>query len=567
MIRIPIACLVVLVLFPLASAASAASPAAATQPSRETYRKFAMVHQGDAAAGKALFLDAQKLACTNCHTTDGTAGKVGPDLFAIGDKFGRDELIQSVLEPSATIAVGYSTTVIRTKSGDMFQGIVKESNERAVGLMGSDGKVVRIQLADIDRQKTTDVSLMPEGLEGALTTRQFADLIAYLTSLKAPQTTAVAERGMPLEIPSLKSPVVLQQINSPQNAFKHPVWFGPVPGLSHSFAVVEHEAGTIWLYENNGSQESKTKFLDLGRHQLGTRGLINLAFHPKFAENRKYYVVWHSAKGGGFPSAILQGLAAPDLKSDSGQPLKEIMTIHGVTNSDHAGGLLFGPDGYLYIGMGDTGPGGDPEGHAQNLSLLLGKMLRIDVDHPDAGKGYCVPSDNPFVHKEGARPEIWAYGLREPWRMSFDSLTHDLWVGDVGQDLYEEIDIVRKGENYGWNVMEGFERFSNKYRRDGEVLVPPVFSFTRKYGQSATGGIVYRGNPKSSFYGAYIFGDYQKKVVFAITQKDGILDQARVIANAPQSVVSFGQDDQGQIYFVGYEGNIYKLDLDSSRFE
>lgn len=247
--------------------------------------------------------------------------------------------------------------------------------------------------------------------------------------------------------------------------------------------------------------------------------------------------------------------------------LKEILKVNGVTNGNHAGNLEFGPDGYLYVGMGDTGPQGDPEGHGQNLSTLLGKILRIDVDHPDSGKPYSIPSDNPFVGRQGARPEIWAYGLREPWRFSFDPLTQDFWVGDVGQDLYEEIDIVRKGENYGWNVMEAFERYSNKYRRDGETYTPPVFAWTRKYGQSSTGGFVYRANPKSSFYGVYIFGDYQKKRIFALTQKDRVLDQVRLLATAPQSVVSFGQDAQGQIYFVGYEGNIYKLELDSARFE
>ena len=177
------------------------------------------------------------------------------------------------------------------------------------------------------------------------------------------------------------------------------------------------------------------------------------------------------------------------------------------------------------------------------------------------------PPTIPFVKKSGACPEIWAYGLREPWRFSFDSLTHDLWVGDVGQDLYEEIDIVRKSENYGWNVMEGFERFSNRHRREGETFVPPVFSRTRKYGQASIGGFVYRADPKSSFYGAYIFADYQKKAIFALTQKDRVLDQVRLIANSPQSVVSFGQDARGEIYFAGYEGNIYKLDLDGGKFE
>jgi putative heme-binding domain-containing protein len=565
MTRFSTASLAVSVLLSLTSIASAAP---ATQPaSREKYRVFAMIHQGNADAGKALFLEPQKIACAQCHTTDGKGGKAGPDLFAIGDKYGRDDLIQQVLVPSATIAVGYSTTVIRTKSGDSFQGIIKESNDQAVGLMGSDGKLLHIKTSDIDQQRTTDLSLMPEGLEGAMSQQQFADLIAYLTSLKAPQSTAAAIHGMPLEIPPLKTPIALEVVNSPKNAFKHPAWFGPVPGLANTFTVVEHETGTIWLYHKDGSDESKTKFLETGRAQPGTRGLIGMAFHPKFTENRKYYVVRHNVEGAHFVSRILQGLAATNLKSDSGEPLKEVIALHGVTNGNHAGDVKFGPDGYLYVGSGDTGPQGDPEGHGQNLSTLLGKILRLDVDHPDAGKEYSVPSDNPFVNKPGVCPEIWAYGLREPWRFSFDALTHDFWVGDVGQDLYEEIDIVRKGENYGWNVMEGFERFSNKYRRDGETFVPPIFSWTRKYGQCATGGFVYRANPKSSFYGVYIFGDYQKKRIFALTQKNRVLDQVRLIANAPQSVVSFGQDVDGQIYFVGYEGNIYKLDLDSSRFE
>jgi putative heme-binding domain-containing protein len=550
------------------SLATAALAAPATQPaSREKYRIFAMVHQGDAAAGKKLFDEPQKIACTQCHTTDGKGGKVGPDLFAIGDKYGRDDLIEQVLVPSATIAVGFSTTVVRTRSGDMFQGIIRESNDQGVGLMGSDGKLLHFKAADIDQQRTTDLSLMPEGLEGAMTLQQFADLIAYLASLKAPQSNAMVFRGMPPEIPLLKTPVGLQQLNSKENAFRHPCWLGAVPTLADTFTVVEHETGIIWLYRKSSSEESKTRFLETGRAQRGTRGTIGMLFHPKFAENRKYYIVRHDIEGAHFVSRILQGVASADLESDSGKALKEIIALHGVTNADHAGDIKFGPDGYLYIGSGDTGPANDPEGHGQNLGTLLGKILRIDVDHPDPGRAYSVPSDNPFVNKPGVCPEIWGYGLREPWRFSFDPATNDLWVGDVGQDLYEEVDIVRKGENYGWNVYEGFERFSNKHRREGETFIPPIFSYTRKYGQCVTGGFVYRANPRSSFYGVYIFGDYQKKTLFALTQKDRVLGQVRLIATPPQSVVSFGEDAQGQIYMVGYEGNIYKLDLDSARFE
>ena len=311
-------------------------------------------------------------------------------------------------------------------------------------------------------------------------------------------------------------------------------------------------------------------FLETSKAAAGTRGLVGMVFHPKFAENRKYYIVQAQLpKAATFPAPSIKGWPLPISKSDSGQPLKEIITFPGVTNSDHGGGLAFGPDGYLYVGMGDSGPGGDPEGHGQNLSTPARPKSSASMSIiPMPGKGYSVPSDNPFVNKPGVRPEIWAYGLREPWRFSFDPLTHDLWVGDVGQDLYEEIDIVRKGENYGWNVMEGFERFSNKYRREGETFVPPVFSWTRKYGQASIGGFVYRANPKSLFLRRLHLRRLPEESSSSPSRKKtACWSQVRLIANVPQSVVSFGEDAQGQIYFVGYEGNIYKLDLDAGRFE
>jgi glucose/arabinose dehydrogenase len=228
---------------------------------------------------------------------------------------------------------------------------------------------------------------------------------------------------------------------------------------------------------------------------------------------------------------------------------------------------VFGPDGLLYFGMGDTGPQEDPQGHGQDTTLLLGKMLRIDVDRHDEGRQYAIPSDNPFVGQANVRPEIWALGFREPWRFSFDPLTDDLWVGDVGQDRYEEIDIVRRGENYGWNVHEGFERFSNRYRKEGASYVPPVFAYARKYGPSITGGWVYRGDSSSSFTGVYICGDYESRRIFGLTQQNRILKIVRQIGVSPQRIVSFGQDADRGLYLVGYEGTIYKLDFRPAIFE
>jgi glucose/arabinose dehydrogenase len=189
------------------------------------------------------------------------------------------------------------------------------------------------------------------------------------------------------------------------------------------------------------------------------------------------------------------------------------------------------------------------------------------MDHPGADSPYAVPTDNPFVNQPGARPEIWATGLREPWRLSFDPVTKELWTGDVGQDRYEEVDIVRRGENYGWNVYEGFERFSNRYRKEDAAYTMPVFAYNRQYGICVTGGFVYRGDPKSPFYGVYIFGDYQSKRVFGLTQENRVLKKVRQLVTAPEGFASFATDARGTIYLVGYEGMIYTLDFTGAEFE
>jgi glucose/arabinose dehydrogenase len=194
-------------------------------------------------------------------------------------------------------------------------------------------------------------------------------------------------------------------------------------------------------------------------------------------------------------------------------------------------------------------------------------MLRIDVDHEEGGRPYAVPPGNPFRGHVDARPEIWAWGLRNPWRFCFDRLTGDLWLADVGQDRVEEVDMVHPGENYGWNVYEAFEPFSNQYRKEGRVYTMPLFAYRRKYGNSVTGGYVYRGDKNSSFYGVYICGDYNSKRIFGLTQQNGSLKEARQIGKVPQRLVSFSEDEAGNIYVVGYEGGIYRIDFSEGKFE
>jgi putative heme-binding domain-containing protein len=546
----------------------AGAQAQLTAPPKEKYESFAMTHGGDPSRGRELFNDPKRLACGQCHAVDGKGAKVGPDLFSIGDKFGRRELVESVLSPSATIAEGYATTIVTTTAGDVIDGIVRESTDASVTLMAADGTLAHIAAADVRERRVSAVSMMPEGLQSALTFAEFADLIDYLASLKTPKTTAATEQGMPATIAEIAQPIALSPIHSPEHKFAHPVWFGPVPGVIGAFAVVEHESGKVWLLDQpGGAGEAKNLFLDAGRVMPGAHGIMAIAFHPKYAENRRYFIVKQPVDKGRFSTQVFEGRAAADLRSDSTAPMRKIIEIDGSTSNHCGGGLEFGPDGYLYIAMGDSGPQQDPHGNAQDMNLLRGKMLRIDVDRAGESTPYAIPPDNPFVGRKGVRPEIWASGLREPWRYSFDPLTNDLWVGDVGQDLYEEVDIVRKGENYGWNVTEGFAPFSNQYRRPGERYVPPLFAYSRKYGVSVTGGYVYRADPKSIFYGVYIFADFQTRRIFGLTKANGALKTVRQIGLSPQRVVSFGRDDRGVLYLVGYEGTIYKMDFDNARFE
>jgi putative heme-binding domain-containing protein len=540
----------------------------------DEYLKHALTHEGDSARGATLFADPQRLACSNCHSVDGSASKAGPDLMAVGDNFGRRDLADAVLTPSAFIAPGYGTVIVETKSGKEFEGVLKNSTDAGLELMGADGKVVSIAKGDIKEQRGSTVSLMPEGLQAGLSLDEFTDLIAYLTTLRQPESALASHRGMPEVIPPIASPVVARPFFS--HEFTLPrgkvvtglTSFHQVPGQPNLFLVL-HQKGIIWEVEKNGSDEKKSVFADLRDivfSDRGPNGLLDMTFHPKFRENRKYYLKYQVLENGKVTTLIVEKKFAPDFKSDSGEPPRTVLKIVSVAE-DHSGGCLrFGPDGYLYVVMGDTGPQKDPNGHAQNLKLLLGKLMRIDVDHSENGLGYAIPADNPFVGRSDARPEIWAYGFRNPWRFSFDPLTGDLWLGDVGQDRVEEVDLIHRGENYGWNVYEAFEPFSNQYRVNGRKFTPPVFAYRRKYGNSITGGYVYRRDKNSSFYGVYICGDYTSKRIFGLKQEIGKLKTARQIGRIPEGLVSFARDESGRIYAVGFEGTIYQLHFSGSDF-
>jgi putative heme-binding domain-containing protein len=569
---------VLLPLLPLLAFSACGADAALTP---KAYRDFALRHDGDPKHGRELFLAEQQTACARCHTIDGRGGRAGPDLFAVGDTFPRGNLIDAILDPSATIAVGYGATVVETKAGESFLGIVKQANDRVVELMNIDGAVSRIPAGDIKEQHGSPISLMPPGLYATMSTQDFTDLIDYLVTLKQPANSLTSNRGMPDTIPAAAKPVTLRPFfkeRFPSSVVQKPgdvrsgiTWFGQLPGSQPGQGyIVAHQSGKIWLIDKQpNGEEVKTLFADFSPEvysQVGPNGLLGMAFHPHFRENHLYYLKHQVLEDGKIASVVTEKRASDDFRHDSGAPSRRIIKIVTVTQNHTGGCVAFGPDGYLYLGMGDTGPQGDPNGHAQNLQLLLGKLMRLDVDHRDPGLAYAIPADNPFRGRADARPEIWAYGLREPWRFSFDPATGDLWVGDVGQDRVEEVDIVRRGENYGWNVYEGFEPYSNQYRQEGRAFVLPVAAYKRKYGNSVTGGYVYRGDKNSPFYGVYIFADYTSQRIWGLTQENRTLKTLLEIGKCPESLCSFGTDEAGNIYAVGYTGMVYAIDFTGAVF-
>jgi putative heme-binding domain-containing protein len=534
-----------------------------TVESRRAYEQFALEHQGDAARGLNVFTNVQTAACVRCHTTDGSSARVGPDLFAIGDKFSRPDLIRSVLEPTATIAVGYDTTILETKSDEEYQGVIKQATDAWIELMGWDAKTFRVATGDVISRRSASNSFMPAGLETTMTPPDFADLMAYLQTLHQPVTSSVVAGGTLDSTPLAANPVSLQPFFNSSVRLEHPLWFGAVPGRANWFVVLEH-GGKSWLIERTPAGDGQSLLVDLsGSVRVGgATGLLGLAFHPRFAENRRYFLKYQVLENGRIVTLLVERRFAEDFCRDSGEASRELLRIPGVTQDHNGGCITFGPDGYLYLGMGDTGPQRDPQGHGQDLQTLLGKMLRIDVDHPQPPLAYGIPADNSFVSRAGARPEIWAYGFRSPWRFSFDPANGDLWVGDVGQDSVEEATLVRAGENHGWNVYEGADRFSDQYRRAAETYIPPVFSYSHRAGVSITGGYVYRGTRAPAMTGYYICGDFETRRIWALTQTNRQLAGVVEIGRSPSRISSFGRDHDGELFLVGYDdGVIYRMNL------
>lgn len=350
------------------------------------------------------------------------------------------------------------------------------------------------------------------------------------------------------ELPALPA-LAFERVAS---GFQRPT-FATGAGDGSGRIFVLEKAGTIRIVRDGDLDP--TPFLDIRsriRSSGNEQGLLGLAFHPDFATNGRFFVYYTANDAANTVSEFRVSPNNPDRADPaSGRVLLAIDDPY----ANHNGGMIaFGPDGYLYAALGDGGGGGDPLEAGQDLANPFGSIFRIDVDATGpGGLPYAIPAQNPFVGRADARPEIWAYGLRNPWRFSFDRETGDLWIADVGQNEREEVNFQPAdspgGENYGWNIMEGTLCFSPATGCDQTGLTLPVFEYTHDYGCSVTGGYVYRGQAFPALQGAYLLADYCSGSAWALRWRGTELEVTR-LPDFPTGISSFGEDEAGELYIV-----------------
>ena len=338
----------------------------------------------------------------------------------------------------------------------------------------------------------------------------------------------------------------------------------PDDGTDRLFVALK--PGRIMVFPNAENTASASTFLDITdrvNDRGSEEGLLGLTFDPDYARNGFFYV-YYSASG---PRRVVVSRFSVDEDNpetaDSGSE-RVILEVSQPYRNHNGGQVKFGPDGLLYIGLGDGGSGGDPAGNGQDTTTLLGAILRIDASSIDSQGTYTVPATNPFVDRDGGvRKEIWAYGLRNPWRFSFDRETGDLWAADVGQNRFEEVDIIGPGLNYGWNVMEGAHCFSPQSRCDRTGLELPIAEYGHSEGCSITGGYVYRGSRLPMLSGAYVYGDFCSGKIWGLRYDGSRVTEHLELVDSDLGISSFGEDKSGELYIIAFGSSsgpgIYRL--------
>lgn len=347
--------------------------------------------------------------------------------------------------------------------------------------------------------------------------------------------------------------------------FEAPMAMVQPPGDSSAWYLIER-AGRVWRFEASDTADTANLVVDISAEVSGggEGGLLGIALHPGFADNGRVFLSYTA------PLAPLESRISEFLSLDGGLTLaadseRIVLTVLQDAGNHNGGNIAFGPDGMLFFGLGDGGGSNDPLERAQDTSNLLGAMLRIDVD---GDQPFGVPGDNPFAGNPPCTqgfgsadcPEIYAWGFRNPWRFSFDRVTGELWLGDVGQDDWEEIDVVRLGENYGWPIREGANCNPNLFSAgcDSEGLVDPVAEYDHSQGRSITGGYVYRGSGVANLAGSYVFGDFANGRIWRLVDDDGSLALEELI-DSDLKIASFAEAADGELYVLNLEGGIFRL--------
>lgn len=352
--------------------------------------------------------------------------------------------------------------------------------------------------------------------------------------------------------------VTLNQVFSGLPALNGTVGLVPSPFENGRWFAIA-QTGSVLSFAPNDTQRTLAADLSGRIVSGGEAGLLGIAFHPQAAQNR-YVFLSYTAKGTGLSAlqSRISRFTFVDNRTIDPNSERVVLEVAQPFNNHNGGGIAFGPDGDLYIGFGDGGGAFDPLRNGQNLNSWLGKFLRIDINVPDhSNTRYANPADNPFA-SGGGRPEIWAWGLRNPWRFSFDMATGELWAGDVGQQRLEEVNLIQRGGNYGWNTMEGSKCLvGTTCNRTGLIL--PVVEYGREEGASITGGFVYRGKAIPSLVGSFIYGDYVSGNVWAVTWNAQGAAVPRLLVRTGRNISTFAQDAQGEVYVVSYNGRVEKL--------
>jgi glucose/arabinose dehydrogenase len=347
------------------------------------------------------------------------------------------------------------------------------------------------------------------------------------------------------------------------SGFSNPLDVQQPKDSSGRLFVVE-QGGHIQIIQSDGTRAG-SPFLDVstrtGFTSGGETGLLGMAFHPMYAQNRRFFVNYTRTISGQLQSVVAEFTASssdPNFADANSENI--LLTVNQPFSNHKGGGLAFASDGFLYISLGDGGSGGDPNCNGQNINVLLGKILRIDVDAPhSAGLNYAIPSTNPFVG-QNARGEIWLYGLRNPFRFSFDTANGNLWIGDVGQNAYEEVDMLtpqQGGANLGWNLREGTHPFSTACTQTGNSLTDPVFDYDRSEGdETVIGGHVYHGSKAPALVGIYVFGDFISGRIWSLQLSGQTFSRSNVTTTSGGDLAAIGEDKSGELYAVRYSSGV-----------